>query len=93
MDANHGSVSGTVDVRAVDYSNQEEGEQGVQLLKQSMVFKIDGSTVTPNRVQSLPGQKVYWLVEQADGVSITDAQLLAPRGTTGRSAAALTRAS
>jgi plastocyanin len=76
VDANGGPVSGVVEVRPLDPANREECEKWLKSLKNGTLITINGEKATPGRVQILAGQTVFWAVEKASGISITDARLV-----------------
>ena len=85
VDANGGPASGTVQVRALAPVNKEEFEKWVGALKNGALITINGDKATPERVQILVGQTVFWAVEKAPGISITDARLAPGARSAGRS--------
>ncbi|MBI2305049.1 MAG: hypothetical protein HYU86_09950 [Chloroflexi bacterium] len=75
VDENGGPLKGLVQVRALEQGKREEFEKWVQTLNNGTLITINGDKATPDRVQILVGQTVFWAVEKAPGISITDARL------------------
>lgn len=76
VDANKGVVSGVVEVRSLDANNRNDCENWVRALAKGTLITICGNKATPERVEILAGQTVFWAVESASGISITDARLV-----------------
>jgi plastocyanin len=76
VDANGGVVSGVVEVRSLDFASREECEKWLKSQKNGTLVTIHGEEATPDLVQILTGQTVFWAVEKSTGVSITDARLV-----------------
>ncbi len=49
-------------------------------MAQGVVVQISGNKVTPAKVELLTGQTVFWAVEKAPGISITDRRLVGNTG-------------
>lgn len=77
VDANKGKLSGVVVVRSLDTKNKDECQKWLSALEQGSVIVIEGDTVRPKKVEILAGQTVFWAVQKAAGISITDARLVA----------------
>lgn len=76
IDANGGPVTGLVEVQTLDPADQESRQKWLNSLKEGSVITIRGTEVSPTRIQILTGQTVFWAVEKAEGLSITDARLV-----------------
>ena len=79
VDANHGQVSGTVIVRSLDSRDPEQCRDWFASLEQGTVVLVDGDRAEPSKLEILAGQTVFWAVQKADGISITDARLVPQR--------------
>ena len=74
-DANGHHVSGTVTVTMPETGSQEELEYYRKRLSEGVLVLIRGQEVEPKRVEISVGQTVFFAVEKADGVTITDHSL------------------
>lgn len=75
IDANGGRVRGMVEVQAVAPQSQDEFAAWLKSLETPALVRIVGEEASPERVQITQGQSVFWSVEQAPRISITDARL------------------
>lgn len=75
-DANAGDVSGTVEVVDPDGLRQKDCAKWIESLAEGALIHIAGATAKPDRIRILTGQTVFWAVEKAPGISITDKRLL-----------------
>jgi plastocyanin len=75
VDANGGRIGGEVVVETVDGGDDRAAARWRKSLSTGSVVTIRGDTVRPRRVTILPGQTVFWAVERASGVSVTDARM------------------
>jgi plastocyanin len=76
IDAHGSRVAGLVQVRAVDGADKTQVEKWKATLGTGALITINGDKVTPQRLQILVGQTVFWAIEKAPGISITDARLV-----------------
>lgn len=76
VDANNGKVSGVIIVRSMDSKNQEECAVWTDALSKGSVIIIEGDNARPRKLEILTGQTVFWAVQKAPGISITDARLI-----------------
>jgi plastocyanin len=76
VDANAGAVRGTVEVVDPERQRQKDCEKWVESLGEGALVHITSGKVKPERIQILTGQTVFWAVEKAPGISITDTRLL-----------------
>lgn len=72
VDANGGRVSGAVRVQAVDSEDREQCREWRKALEQGTVVLIEGDRVEPQDFEIMVGQTVFWAVQKAEGISITD---------------------
>lgn len=77
-DARNERIRGTVAVAAVETDNMERLRER---LAEGTVVLIRGDEVSPAEVKIIAGQTVFFAVEQAEGITITDARLLGMAGT------------
>jgi plastocyanin len=75
-DAIGGTVSGVVEVQSVDAAKREDCEKWLAALGNGTLIHIVGDEAKPDSVQIMPGQTVFWAVERASGVCITDERLI-----------------
>lgn len=76
VDANGGGVSGVVEVRSLDSHSRDQCENWIGALAKGTLVTICGNQAMPQRIEILTGQTVFWAVESAAGISITDARLV-----------------
>ncbi|MBI3694777.1 MAG: hypothetical protein HY238_08060 [Acidobacteria bacterium] len=76
VDANGSALSGVVEVRSLDHTKRQECERWLKVLSDGTLILIRGDHASPDKVQILTGQTVFFAVEKAPGVSITDARLV-----------------
>ena len=76
VDALGGKLSGLVQVRMLDNEKVITDEKWQEVLHTGAVIQIRGGKAKPQEIKIFVGQTVFWIVEQADGISITDARLL-----------------
>lgn len=76
MDANHGTVSGVVEVYSPNPNEKQDCQDKVSALTDGIIITICEDKVVPERVQVLVGQTVFWAIERASGISITDVGLV-----------------
>jgi plastocyanin len=76
IDANRRTVSGVVEVYSPDSDNKQDCRDKLGALTDGMLITICEDKVTPARVKVLVGQTVFWAIERASGISITDAGLV-----------------
>ena len=78
VDANGGPTSGTILVRTIDSSDPEACREWAGSLEKALVVTVEGGTVTPERLEVLTGQTVFWAIARANNISITDERLIVP---------------
>jgi plastocyanin len=71
-----GKISGVVVVKAVTPNNDKERQAWLDSLGKGAAFEIKGGKVTPERVEIVVGQTVFWKVWDGDGIAIVDKRLL-----------------
>jgi plastocyanin len=76
LDANGSKVSGIVSVRSLDLNDPEQCKKWVASLSEGALIMVRGEKAEPERVEILTGQTVFWAVERAPGISVTDSRLL-----------------
>ena len=76
VDAHKGRTSGTVIVRSPKGDDPEECKKWMGALGEGAVVLIEGDRVEPKRLEIVTGQTVFWAVQKAEGISITDARLV-----------------
>ena len=91
VDANGGSASGVVEVVEPDTRDPSDCDKWVKTLSEGAVVHIAKGRIQPERVQIIPGQTVFWAVEKAPGITITDRRLLPPASTPPQEMKAKTR--
>ena len=75
-DAIDRSVSGRVNVSTLDSRDRKQCAKWMRALQRGTVVVIDGKGVEPGAVDILVGQTVFFAVAAAEGITITDVQLL-----------------
>lgn len=76
MDANGSSVRGVVEVVSPDRESTSDCDEWIESLANGVVVHVVGKKVRPEKVQIRVGQTVFWAVEEAPGITITDRRLL-----------------
>lgn len=76
VDANGSKLSGVVRVRPIERADKDGFQKWVATLKQGSLVTISGEKATPEEVEILVGQTVFWAVEKASGITITDVRLV-----------------
>jgi len=75
-DANGSGVSGLVNVRQVDSKDHRDMAAWADQMKEGVLVVISGNRVEPKEVNIVVGQTVFFAVEKAPGITITDSVLL-----------------
>jgi plastocyanin len=75
-DANGSGIAGLVRVRQVDSREQRQMTAWAEQVKEGALVVISGRSVEPKEVDILVGQTVFFAVEKAPGITITDSQLM-----------------
>jgi plastocyanin len=75
-DANGSGISGLVHVREVDSKDRREIAAWADQMKEGVLVVISGDRVNPQEVNIYVGQTVFFAVEKAPGITITDRVLL-----------------
>jgi plastocyanin len=76
VDANGGPVSGVIQVNPLASTDKKECERWAENLSVGLLITVNGSSATPNNIKMAVGQTVFWAVEKASGISITDARFI-----------------
>jgi plastocyanin len=79
VDANGGSVQGEIVVEPMKVKHQDDCRKWLDSLSKATLIKVAGKKAEPARVKILAGQTVFWAVEKASGISITDSRMVAGR--------------
>jgi plastocyanin len=74
-----GKISGVVVVKPVTPKNEAERQAWLDSLSQGAAFEIRGGKVTPQKVEIVVGQTVFWKVWDGAGIAIVDKRLIAPK--------------
>jgi hypothetical protein len=75
VDAHGGRLRGEVNVRNLEVRHPEDCKKWLDTLSKGTLIKVAGDRCEPERVEILAGQTVFWAVEKAAGISITDSRL------------------
>lgn len=75
-DAYGRDLSGVVHVATLDDAKERTSDRWQKALHTGTTIKIRGYDIEPREARILVGQTVFWIVEEADGISITDARLV-----------------
>jgi plastocyanin len=76
LDANGSKVGGEVIVETPDCRTAKGVARWQKALKAGSLVTIRGASARPRRVEILTGQTVFWAIEQAEGITITDSRLV-----------------
>ncbi len=76
VDANGSDVRGVVEVVSPDARNREACNHWLKELANGTLVHIVDGRPKPAHVKIMAGQTVFWAVESAPGISITDARLV-----------------
>jgi plastocyanin len=76
VDAHGGKLTGEVVVETVECQDADELARWHKRLAKGTLITLRGSEARPARVKIVTGQTVFWAVESADGITITDSRLL-----------------
>jgi plastocyanin len=74
-DANGSRASGRVNVRQVNSRDEREMAAWSDQVKEGILVIISGDRVEPKEVNIFVGQTVFFAIEKAPGITITDSQL------------------
>jgi plastocyanin len=74
-----GKISGVVVVKPVTPKNDKERQVWLDSLSKGAAFEIKGGKVTPEKLEVVVGQTVFWKVWDGDGIAIVDKRLLASK--------------
>jgi hypothetical protein len=77
VDANGGPTSGTIRVQTVDSSDPKACRRWADSLEKASVITVEGETATPERLEVLTGQTVFWAVTNTKDITVTDERLIA----------------
>ena len=75
-DANGGKLGGTVEVVSGETDSPESARKWLEDLASPTLIRVRGDRATPEKVQILTGQTVAWAIEEAAGISVTDASVV-----------------
>lgn len=75
-DAHGGKVGGVIVVRNLDSKDKNQQARWMKALETGVVITIKGGKAEPDKVEILTDQTVFWIIEDAPGISVTDAALL-----------------
>lgn len=76
VDANGSSLRGEIVVEQMEVKQPHDRRKWVESLAKGTLIHIVGEKAEPSRVKILSGQTVFWAVEKAAGISITDSRLV-----------------
>jgi plastocyanin len=75
-DAYNGRARGAVVVGNVDAYQPQDCRKLLEALSKGTLIKVTGDRVEPDKIEILAGQTVFWAIEKATGITITDTRLL-----------------
>lgn len=75
-DANGGKLGGTVEVVSGETDSPESARKWLKDLGKPTLIRVRGERATPDKVRILTGQTVAWAIEEAAGISVTDASVV-----------------
>jgi plastocyanin len=76
VDAHRGKISGVIHVRSLDPKDKEQCQKWLATLEEGSLIVIEGDSVRPKKMEILTGQTVFWAIQKASGISITDSRLV-----------------
>lgn len=76
VDANGGPVSGVLQVNPLPSDDKKERDKWIKNLSIGLLITVNGNSATPNNIKMAVGQTVFWAIEKASGITITDARLV-----------------
>lgn len=76
VDANGGPVSGVLRVNPLPSDDKKERDKWIKNLSIGLLVTVNGNSATPNDIKMAVGQTVFWAIEKASGITITDARLV-----------------
>lgn len=76
VDARGGPVQGVVEVVAPERTEPADCEAWIKALAEGALILVTKGVARPERVRVHPGQTVFWAVESAPGITITDRRLI-----------------
>jgi plastocyanin len=76
VDAHGGRARGQILVKTVEAKKLNDCKKWLEALGKGSLITINGEKAEPKQVEILAGQTVFWAVQKASGISITDAKLL-----------------
>lgn len=76
VDANGGPVAGVLQVNPLPSDDKKERDKWVKNLSIGLLVTVNGDSATPNNIKMAVGQTVFWAIEKASGITITDARLV-----------------
>jgi plastocyanin len=76
VDANGRSVHGVVRVKNFEVKKSDDYCKWMESLSKGVLIHVVGGKSEPSRVDIFAGQTVFWAVERASGISITDSRFL-----------------
>jgi plastocyanin len=77
LDVHGGEAGGIVEVVSPEGSRERDQDAWLAALGRPTVITVNGARADPKRVEILTGQTVAWVIEQAKGMSVTEATLRA----------------
>jgi len=79
VDANGSNLRGEIVVEEMEIKERNDCLKWIDTLSKGTLIHVVGGKAEPSKVKILTGQTVFWAVEKAAGISITDSRLLVRR--------------
>jgi plastocyanin len=76
VDANGGPVTGILRVNPLPSTDKSEYERWAKNLSVGLLVTVNDRSATPYDMKLAVGQTVFWAIEKASGITITDARLV-----------------
>jgi plastocyanin len=76
VDAHGGKARGQIRVKMVEAKERNDCKKWLEALAKGSLITVNGEKADPKRIDILAGQTVFWAVQKASGISITDTRLL-----------------
>jgi len=76
VDAYGSKVQGVINVCSPDKKGKKTQREWLKKMSEGVLICINGDEVSPKKVDLITGQTVFWAVNKAPGISITDSRLI-----------------
>jgi plastocyanin len=80
VDAHGSSLRGEIIVEQMEVKQRDDCRKWIDSLSKGTLIHVVGGKAEPSKVKIIAGQTVFWAVEKAAGISITDSRLVRKAG-------------